>query len=191
MTKKLEQRLSRLEQCVAERTEGPQACNCRVVTRFHSGKCLNAILTGISRVCPLHGFRDLGFLFWTSIQYPLQSEENQFCPCPPDPWRSFVMSEGPHTWEGHNAAKEACNKIAPDDHFNFQEYKREIEAAVAKYSEERRQSVEAGRELPNKEKFVKLQEKRAGNHGDQESSAWGGFLSCAIVRGYEPRCTSA
>jgi hypothetical protein len=94
----LEKRISRLEKRVAERTEKNKVCNCRVETRFHNADCLDAVLKGMSRVCSVHGFRKLGFFFWTSKQYLLQSEDNQFCPCPPHPWRSFLLSEGPHTW---------------------------------------------------------------------------------------------
>jgi hypothetical protein len=107
MSKALEKRLSRVEQQLAERTEEPVVCNCRSATSFHSGKCLNAILQRVSRVCPVHGFRELGFFMFSSKQYALNSEDNQFCPCPPHPWRSFVLN-GLHTWEGNQAAREAC-----------------------------------------------------------------------------------
>src|ERR1035441_1852110 len=56
----LEKRISRLEKRVAEGTEKNKVCNCRGETRYHSADCLDAILKGIPRVCPLHGFREQG-----------------------------------------------------------------------------------------------------------------------------------
>jgi hypothetical protein len=135
----LENRLSRLEKRVADRTEKPTVCNCRVETRFHNADCLDAILKGIRRVCSVHGFRDLGFFFWTSEQYPLLSEDNQPCPCPPHPWRSFVLSEGPHTWEGHHAVAEAA--VQPDPTFNLQKDNRRSTEILADYYAARQQWV--------------------------------------------------
>lgn len=164
MSKGLEKRLSRVEQRLAERTEAPVVCNCRSVTSFHSGKCLNAILKGVSRVCPVHGFREFGFFMFSSNQYPLNAEDNQFCLCPPDPWRSFVLN-GPHTWEGNQAAREACGKLPPDDSFNFQEDKRLLGAVLAKYEEDRRQWQEkTGQRPASPEEIRKLEWKGARKH---------------------------
>jgi hypothetical protein len=163
----LERRLSRIEQLLAKRTEVPRVCNCRIETRFHSAGCLNAILKGMSRVCPCHGFRELGFFFSTSRWCALNSEDNQFCPCPPHPWRSFLIN-GPRTWEAHYAARDACDKLPEAEYSNIQEDRRRGGVLLAQYWEERRQWVKkTGRQLPSREELVKLQWKRARKHVDQ------------------------
>jgi hypothetical protein len=163
----LEKRLARLEQRIEALTEEPKVCSCRVETRFHGADCLGAVLKGMSRVCPRHGFRELGFFFWTPGWRTLNAEDNQFCPCPPDPWRSFLLSEAPHTWEGHDAAREACGKLSPADHSNIQEDRRRGDALLVQYLEARRQWVEkTGRQLPIREELVKLQRERARKHVD-------------------------
>jgi hypothetical protein len=141
MSKGLEKRLSRVEQQLAERTEEPIVCNCRYRTHFHNADCLDALLKQMPRVCPLHGFRQLGFLMWTPKWYRLWREDNRFCPCPPHPWRSFVLSEGPHTREGQKAAREAWDKLPPDDNHNFREDNRTTDAET-QYYEARQQWLE-------------------------------------------------
>jgi hypothetical protein len=148
MRKEIENRLSRLEKRLGERTTKLSICNCRVETRFHGGCCLDAILKGMSRVCPLHGFRELGFFFWTSRQFPLLSEDNQFCPCPPHPWGSFVLSDGPHTWERQYAAREACRKQSPTADSNFRADKRKEDEVFGEYFEARQRWVDSGGRLP-------------------------------------------
>jgi len=140
MSKALEKRLSRVEQQLAERTEKPIVCNCRYRTNFHNADCLDALLKQMPRVCPLHGFRQLGFLMWAPKWYRLWREDNRFCPCPPHPWRSFVLN-GLHTWEGNQAAREACRKLPPDDHRNFREDNRTTDAET-QYYEARQQWLE-------------------------------------------------
>lgn len=139
MRKELEKRLARIEKRVAEKTKTNKICNCRGETRFHNAPCLAAILKGASRVCPVHGSRELGFFWWTSKQYPLRPEDNPICPCPPHPWRSFLLSEGPHTWEGHDAARKAACELPPDPTFNFQEDKRRMGELFAEYFAARQQ----------------------------------------------------
>jgi hypothetical protein len=79
---------------------------------------------------------------------------------------------GPHTWEGNYAAREACNKLPPADHSNLQEDRRRGEALLAQYTEAGQQWVEkTGRQLPSREEIVKLQWKRARKHVDQEARA--------------------
>jgi hypothetical protein len=171
MSAGLEKRISRLERIAAKKSEKPRICNCRVETRHHGADCLDAILKGMSRVCPRHDFRELGFFFWTPRWRTLISEDNQFCPCPPHPWRSFLL-HGPHTWEGNYAAREACNKLPPADHSNLQEDRRRGEALMAQYAEAGQQWVEkTGRQLPSREEIVKLQWKRARKHVDQDARA--------------------
>jgi hypothetical protein len=158
-----EKRLSRLEERAAERSKQLAVCNCRVETRCHNAACLGAILKGISRVCPLHGFRVLGFFFWTSKQYLLLPQDNQFCPCPPHPWRSF-LSEGPHTWEGHDAAREAYRQLPPTPMLNYKDDKRQADLILEEYSEGRQQAVERGARLPDRADLVKLKWERARKH---------------------------
>jgi hypothetical protein len=163
----LEKRLSRVERILTKKTEERRVCNCRLETRCHSADCLDAILKGMLRVCPRHGFRKLGSFFWTPKWCALILEDSQFCPCPPHPWRSFVMN-GPHTWEGHYAARKASNKLPPADHSNIKEDNRRTEALLAQYSESGQQWVEkTGRQLPSREELVKLQWERARKHVDQ------------------------
>jgi hypothetical protein len=56
--KALEKRVSQLEKRMEEYAKKQLVCNCRVKTCYHSGHCLDAILKGVSRVCPVHGFRE-------------------------------------------------------------------------------------------------------------------------------------
>src|SRR5438270_10331073 len=90
----LDKRISRLEMLL----DPPEPCNCRVETRFHSSNCLASILEKTIRECPTHGFREMGFFFWTPSQYPLADEDNQICPCNPHPWRSLVLGPNRLTW---------------------------------------------------------------------------------------------
>jgi hypothetical protein len=160
MSKGHQERLSRLEKCLAESTKKLVVCNCRVETKFHNAPCLDAILKGTCRVCPLHGFRVLGMFFWTSQQYLLLPEDNQFCPCPPHPWRSF-LSKGPHTWEGHEAAREAIRQLPPEPMFNYKDDRRQGHPILMKYLEEGDQAVEKGARLPDRADLVKRLWKRA------------------------------
>jgi hypothetical protein len=164
MSKEIEKRLSRLEKRLAEKTREHSICNCRVDTRFHNGPCLAAILKGASRVCPVHGFRELGFFMFAGRPYPVNAEDNQFCPCPPHPWRSFLLSDRPHTWEGHNAAREACGKQALSDNSNLRADNREGEEALGEYFEARQRWVDSGGRLPDREERAKLQWERARKH---------------------------
>jgi hypothetical protein len=164
----LENRVSKLEK-VAESKQGTKICNCRVQTRYHNAACLDAILKGISRVCPVHGFRDLGFFFWHSKQYPLGLGDDQFCPCPPEPWRSWVLRKGPDPRIGEQPAREG---VQPDSVLSFEEDRRRTGSILAEYSTARQQWLDSsGRELPSRQELVKLQWKRARQHAGQTRSA--------------------
>ena len=165
MSKEIEKRLSRIEKRLAKRTREHSICNCRVETRFHNGPCVAAILKGASRVCPVHGFRDFGLFAYVARSYLVNAEDNRFCPCPPNPWRSFLLSEGPHTWEGQHAAKEACSKLPVDHCSNFQENQRQSTAAFEKYSQDLQRWIESGGRLPDREEIKKLAWKRARKRG--------------------------
>lgn len=163
MTNRLAQRMSRVEREMAQRAKEPIVCNCRLETAFHTGNCLEASLNGAARVCALHGFRAFGFFVFAARQYPLNHEDSQLCPCPPHPWRSFVLN-GPRSWEAHNAALDACNKLPPTE-FNFQEDKRKVDDVLAKYEDECQRWVEkTGRQLATPEEIKKLTSKRAHQH---------------------------
>ena len=164
MSREIEKRLSRLEKRLAEKTKEHSICNCRVSTVFHGGHCLDAILKGVSRVCPLHGFRELGFFMWMSKQFPLLSEDNPFCPCPPHPWRSFLLSPHPHTWEGHYAAREACSKQVSSEDLNLRADNRKGEEVLGEYFDARQRWVESGGRLPDREQIKKLAWQRAREH---------------------------
>jgi hypothetical protein len=165
MSKEIERRVSRLEKSLAERTRERSICNCRVGTTFHNGPCLAAILEKACRVCPVHGFRDFGCFMWSARSYPVKAEDNQFCPCPPHPWRSFLLSERPHTWEGHYAAREACIKLPMDSSSNSQEDHPQVKEVHRKYQQERQRWVESEGRLPDREEVKKLAWKRARARG--------------------------
>ena len=169
MSKALEKRLARVEQLVAKRMETPRICNCKVATKFHNATCLNAILERAPRVCPLHDFRELGFFMSTPQQYPLISEDNEVCPCPPHPWRSFVLNED-RTWEGRDAAMEAWHNLPAPEPSDFEENKRQTDAVLATYYASRQQWLDTtGRQLPSGEEIRKLalkRAKRAREHGE-------------------------
>src|SRR5438270_8911066 len=84
----LERRISRIERQI----QPPAPCNCRLVTHFHNAHCLAAILEKTERKCPVHGFREMGFLFQRSCPYPVVDEDNQFCPCPPPSLEIFAAA---------------------------------------------------------------------------------------------------
>ena len=165
-------RVFRLEQQVAERIEEARVCNCRVTTQFHNADCLEAVLKGVSRVCPRHGFRELGFFMEHPIWCPLKprdsadSDDNKFCPCPPHPWRLYVLS-GNHTQEASQAAREANQKLPSVDHSNFHEENRRIDALLEEYLNAQQKWVEAGGQLATKQELVKLHWKRAREHAKQ------------------------
>jgi hypothetical protein len=168
----LEKRLARLEKRMAERIQEAKICNCRAVTtRFHNAECLAALLKGMPLVCPVHGLRHLGRFMWTPKWALLRTREggddNQFCPCPPHPWRSFVLSSrqgAPHTWEESYAAREASVNLPPDPILDpqegnrrVQENARRIDAMWEEYCAACQLWVEkSGRRLPTRQEIVKL-----------------------------------
>lgn len=182
----LEKRLSRLEKRLAERTHGPSVCNCRVHTRFHNAECLAAVLKGIPWVCPIHGIRQLGRFTWTPKQYLLSyrnGDDNPYCPCPPHPWRSFVLSnlnkprKGPPNWEEHDAARKAWDNLPPDPILDCEEGNRRlqeescrIDALCEEYWAACQEWFEkSGRDLTNQPELAKLIWLRAREHDGQES----------------------
>jgi hypothetical protein len=161
----LDRRLSRLEKQMERQKQTIRVCNCRVETRFHGADCLAAILKSTPRVCAVHGFRDLGFIFWQSRQYPLGSGDDQFCPCPPHPWRSWVLGKGPHPIQ---TDQETTAKFLSDPMSNFEDDKRRSDAVIAEYSTARRQwAAQSGREFLSPQELVKLQMKRVRSHAGQ------------------------
>jgi hypothetical protein len=110
MSPKLERRLSRLEAYALRTTEKPLVCNCREATRFHNSACLYELLKKMPRVCPVHGFRELGFFLWVPPEVRLIPDDSQFCPCFANPWRAFFEGPGPHTLEGLHAVVDALRK---------------------------------------------------------------------------------
>jgi hypothetical protein len=115
MSRGLEVRLSRIEQCAAERTEKPLICNCRESTRYHNSACLAELLRKMPRVCQVHGFRDLGHFLWLYPEGRLLQEDTPFCPCVVNPWNAFIRGPGPHTIEGLYVVQEAfCKETLPE-----------------------------------------------------------------------------
>lgn len=156
MRSELEKRLSRLETRVAKRKEDTKVCSCRISTRFHNAACLDVLLKRIPRVCPIHGFRELGTLWFTPSWCLLRREDNQYCPCPPHPWRSFVLN-GPRTWEAQDAAREAWEKFQPGDELSFEEENRRLDVVMKQYWAGRQQwYVKTGRQPPTRREILKL-----------------------------------
>lgn len=159
MANGLEKRLSRLEKQAAERTEEPKVCNCRITTRFHNAACLEALLKGIPRVCPVHGFRELGRFSFTPSWYVLLRDSdrpNDICPCPPHPWRWFVLN-GPRTWEAQAAAREAWTTMEEVPTLSFEEEHRRLAVVVGQYFASRQLWYEKlGRQPPSQQEIVKL-----------------------------------
>jgi hypothetical protein len=112
------------------------------------------------RVCPIHGFRDLGFFLWMPLRFPLLCEDNQYCTCPPDPWRSFILSGVPRTREGHYIALEASRKVWGNP-LNLGEDNKRARAMEEKYWETRQQFIDkTGRQLPGKRQLMELKVRR-------------------------------
>jgi hypothetical protein len=135
MSNELERKISRLEKRAAEETAGPRVCNCRVITRYHNAECLDALLKCMPLVCPVHGFRELGRFWWTPawcVRRTRAGDDNEFCPCPPHPWRWFVRN-GPRTWEARDAAVEAWHNLPPDPPSDLQEENRRAETVAERY----------------------------------------------------------
>lgn len=157
----LKKKISRLEKQAAEETRETAICHCRVETLYHNAACLDAVLKGISRVCPVHGFRELGFFCWHSKQYPLGSESDQFCPCPPHPWRLWVQRKGPDPRSSPQFGRSEALEVQPDPAFDLQADNRRIDALVDEDSAARAAWIKkSGRELPSRQELVKLAMKR-------------------------------
>ena len=155
----LEKRLARLEKRLAEGTQKAKVCNCRLNTRFHNAECLDALLKRIPRLCPIHGFREIGTFFFTPKWSHLRREDDQYCPCPPHPWRSFVLSARkgvPHTWEENYAAQAAWVNLPPDPICDPQENNRRIDAIWEEHCAACQLWVEkSGRRLPTRQEILK------------------------------------
>ena len=156
----LEKRLLKLENCSAKKTEIPRVCSCRITTRFHNAACLEALLKGLPRNCPIHGFRELGSFLFTSSWRPLLQGDNEYCPCPPHPWRSFVLN-GPHTWEAHYAAQKAWHNFDVGPKLTLEEENRRLEVVWDQFELERQQWYEkTDRQPPSKLEILKLGRQR-------------------------------
>ena len=171
MTHAFERRLSRLEALIKRKLERPKICTCRAETRFHRSDCLKAILQGASRDCPTHGFRDFGFFMFAAQWSTLSPEDNQFCPCPEDPWRSFLL-DGPRTWEAHNAAREAWRQreSAPDEPLppDFAEEHAALDHVIGEYEHSKQQRMEqTGRQVPNRDEILGIHRKLARKRRQQ------------------------
>lgn len=187
MPSELEKRMSKIEKRLAERTKKPSICICRTHTRYHTAKCLLAVLKGLPWVCPIHGFRNFG-RFWYTPQWALLRTrqggiDNQFCPCPPHPWRSYVLDARngvPQSWEANSAAWKAAAELPttfdpPMDpqerHRLFLEEGAQIEAVVKGYWDACQEWHEKyGQELIKQPELAKVIWKRARENDSQESS---------------------
>jgi hypothetical protein len=165
-------KISRLEKRAAQQTQEPKLCICRWdQTRFHNAECLDALLMRMPLVCPVHGLRQLGRLWQTPTWNVLRTRignDNEFCPCPPHPWRSFVQRKGPRTWEERAAAYDAWHKLPEDPSFNFQEAKRRIHAVGNRYSYARWEWFDkGGHKSPNRQELLSRLIKGVRQNADQ------------------------
>ena len=154
----LENRISKLEMLI----QPPEPCNCRAETRYHNSHCLLIILRKTARECPVHGFREMGFFFWTARQYPLLEEDDEVCPCPSHPWRSFLLGPKPLTWEGNYAATRAWEQM-PEETYHVEDERLLTEAIMDAYTlEQQHWSQKTGRRMPSHKEIVKQVWNRAG-----------------------------
>ncbi len=143
MNKALANRIARLETLATE-TKEARTCICRGdKTTCHDAKCLAAVLRGIPLVCPVHGWRNLGRIWviapWVVLRYRVGGDDNRFCPCPPHPWRSFVLkrvqSSNKHpSWEESAVAMEAWKNLPPDPPTDFEMLRRDLRTVLDQYS---------------------------------------------------------
>lgn len=160
-------RLSRVEGLLARKLESPKICNCRIDTSYHSAECLKTIFEGASRECPTHGFRDFGFFIYCAKWCTLQDQDDQFCPCAADSWRSFVLN-GPLTQEAAESVKrgEYAQQVskpyqnsAPS---SFEQEKEQVDLVIAQYEESKEEFVKAtGRQLPDRDAILTVHGKLA------------------------------
>jgi hypothetical protein len=94
------------------------------------------------------------------LRFPLLSEDNQYCTCPPDLWRSFILSGVPRTREAHYDALEASRKLWGNP-LNLEEDNKRAHAMEEKYWETRQQFVDkTGRQLPGRRELIELKLRR-------------------------------
>jgi hypothetical protein len=157
-----EKRLARLEQlAVSEKQKN--ICNCRLETKFHNADCLAAILQSTSRVCPDHGFREFGFFFWQSKQFPLGSGDDAFCPCPPHPWRSYVLRKTANR-PTPEMLEEASRVITP---YDIADERRRLDILIAEYLATRLEwAAKTRRALPTKQELKKIVWKRVREYAN-------------------------
>ena len=164
----LDKRLSRIER----RLDPSAPCNCRMITHFHDADCLAAILKNTDRKCPVHGFREMGGLFYRPPQYPLVHEDNQFCPCSPHPWRSLQLRRDSATKEDCADAMQAWHDMPPAPERDFHANSDRIKALWHAYDEERDQWIrKTGRRLPSLEELRKMTVKRYRERSRGERSS--------------------
>jgi hypothetical protein len=163
--------ISRLEKQAAEKLEDPLLCTCELMTRYHNARCLEALLKGKSRFCPVHDFRWFRMFFESSPQHPLGGppqhplvgESDKFCPCPPHPYRDFQLKRA--FFPNREAAMEAWHNH-PKEITNFEEERRLVDKLISGYHNEAGQWMKTtGRKLPSLEGLRKIESKRGKNVG--------------------------
>jgi hypothetical protein len=166
MTKAFEKRLLRLENKIADRERRKTAvCNCRGITRFHNANCLEATLKAMRRNCPVHYFRELGSFWWTPSHTLLVGDDNEFCPCPPHPWRAFQLKarllQGPQVWEARHKAEEAW-ELHENPPYNLEQDNKRADEVMSTYLVARQQWIASGGKLPGAQEIAKLEWQRWG-----------------------------
>jgi len=158
----------RLEKVAAKKKQAAKTCNCRDRITFHNAECLEALLMNIPWLCPAHGVRQLGRFVEIASKNILRyrgggadggyfagGDDNRFCPCPLNPWTSFLLSEGPHTMEQSDAAQKAWANLPPKPRISSEEWKRQraektrrVHAVIERHAEAVQQFNDSGRKSP-------------------------------------------
>src|SRR2546427_11720269 len=95
-------------------------CRCRAgrSTLYHTPEELKTIM---DIRCPVHGFRDLGYVGWVASGLPLRPEDQHLCSCPPSPVRQFLRGRRGPLSEAEQEEEERkwMREITPESHEDF------------------------------------------------------------------------
>jgi hypothetical protein len=166
------------QKLAAKKKQAAKICNCRSTnTTFHNAECLEAVLMHIPWLCPVHGVRQLCRFVEIASQnllryrgggadsgYLAGGDDNQFCPCPPHPWRTHVWKGLYRTdrrtdaerWAESDAAQKAWANLPRKPVISPEEWKRQreeknrrVHAVIERYVEAVQQFNDSGRKSPD------------------------------------------
>ena len=157
----IKKRILQYEKLAAKKIHAAKICNCRSMrTSYHDAKCLEEILMNI---------RFWWVPSWALLRYREGGDDNWFCPCPPDPWRTQVWKglyrtdrqTNDERWAESDAARKASADLPPKPPVSFEEGRRQLEednrridAVIERYKETVHQWIDSGRKPPGpRERF--------------------------------------